>query len=389
MRVGSLYQLRRNRWRHLPVGPWSGAFDPMSLFANGEHGFYFDFSKTDRLFQESTALTPVSADTHPTGMALEAHKWGGGTLAQEIAQQPELFDAAVAQASAGGVNESYDPVTGYYIVSRDDTVSGNVTIAPSVVLGKTYRVSYTKAPLGTGTNHRMDIRIGGNPILADSVHFTAEVDSVRYFRAHVSGPLTINGGPAPGYSWAAKNISVKEIRSNTGIQATTSARPFWKTGGFLRFDGVDDTLATVAYPGAAGSIAIYGKVTSAAKALISCGTTNNDRAEMVTNASGRLGGNAGLLNSNTLFGGPSILGVKGVNIMTWDNATGVVNLYRDGASVYSGLYTGAVSLVNPFNVGSRSGTQLYADMDLYQALTINRVLSPDEALNLSNYWNAQ
>lgn len=383
------------------AGVLGGRWTPLSLFANGEDGFCFNFSKTDRLFQDTIGQTAVSADGNPVGLAFEGRSWGSKTLAELIAAQPERIVNGDGNSAAGWtVNQANGTGTLTSVGGklRLEITSGtfiNAWQSFSTVVGRWYRVagSYTEV---VAAGFRGVRKSDSNPASSNIVNInTGTIGSsalkAGYFQAtatttYVHLQVNLNGvGSVVDFD----DISLKEIPSYSGIQATTAARPFWKTGGFIRFDGVDDTLTTSAKPGAAGSIAIHGKVTSPSRALVSCGITNNDRAEMVSNAAGRLGGNAGLLNSNTLWGGPVILGVKGVNIMTWNNATGAVNLYRDGVSVYSGLYTGAVALTNPFIIGSRSGTQLYADMDLYQALTINRALSPDEALKLSNYWNAQ
>lgn len=67
-----------------------GADPILGVFADGTDGFYFDFSKTDRLFQDTTGQTPADDPGESVGLALEGHGWGGKTLSQLIALQPEV-----------------------------------------------------------------------------------------------------------------------------------------------------------------------------------------------------------------------------------------------------------------------------------------------------------
>jgi len=62
-----------------------------SLFLPGDNGFLYDFSRADTLFQEATGTTPAGVDQN-VGLALDISKWGGKTLVQVLAAQPELRD---------------------------------------------------------------------------------------------------------------------------------------------------------------------------------------------------------------------------------------------------------------------------------------------------------
>ena len=53
-----------------------GAFDPLSLFATGEVGVYYDPSDMSTLFQDSAGTTPVTAAGQPVGKMLD--KSGNG-----------------------------------------------------------------------------------------------------------------------------------------------------------------------------------------------------------------------------------------------------------------------------------------------------------------------
>lgn len=54
----------------------TGAFDPSQLFANGETGYWFDFSDLSTMFQDSSGTTPVTADGDLVGYVID--KSGNG-----------------------------------------------------------------------------------------------------------------------------------------------------------------------------------------------------------------------------------------------------------------------------------------------------------------------
>ena len=58
-----------------------GPFSPVTLFANGEQGVWYDPSDLSTLFQDSAGTTPVTADSQPVGLALD--KSGNGNHASQ------------------------------------------------------------------------------------------------------------------------------------------------------------------------------------------------------------------------------------------------------------------------------------------------------------------
>ena len=63
-----------------------------------------------------------------------------------------------------------------------------------------------------------------------------------------------------------------------------------------------------------------------------------------------------------------------------------------GASVFSGAKSGVIGTASPLRTGATNDGGSPANFwngDIYNALAINRALTPAEVLNLSNYWNAQ
>jgi hypothetical protein len=54
-----------------PRGGGDTAFDPASLFAGGEDGFWYDYSDLSTMFTDDAATTPVTADGDPVAVILD------------------------------------------------------------------------------------------------------------------------------------------------------------------------------------------------------------------------------------------------------------------------------------------------------------------------------
>jgi hypothetical protein len=171
-------------------------------------------------------------------------------------------------------------------------------------------------------------------------------------------------------------------------QATTSARPFWKTPNFARFDGADDNLPTTFAPTAAATLAFKGKITNTLSVIIGTGSAGQF-FYVGPNASGNLAAGAGTTASWGHASTQPIQNVKGVGVVTCDGST--VKLFWNGVQCYSGTLSGTINTAFAIIVGAFNNAgapQVFAAGDLYNALAINRALTPAEALNLSNNWNA-
>jgi hypothetical protein len=187
--------------------------------------------------------------------------------------------------------------------------------------------------------------------------------------------------------WAKSTVASQRIAT----QATTSARPFWKTPNFARFDGTDDNWLTTFNPTAALTIMIRAKLTSgsAIKMMMGCcdaGTTN--RLQLETNASDQLEVRVGSDGARAMAG--SILNVVGVYGIRLNGVN--VDTIRDGAIAQTYPQVGAPTTTTPIRIGAFNNAGTASNFfpgDIYNALAINRALTPAEILNLSNYWNAQ
>lgn len=102
-----------------------------------------------RGFQESTGPTPVTASADKIGLALDGAQWGGTTLAELIASQPELFpDPSFNNAAL-------------YILATGMTISGGKASLAAVASAQ--QASYTDGFPGTEDNafYRYLARVSG------------------------------------------------------------------------------------------------------------------------------------------------------------------------------------------------------------------------------------
>lgn len=90
-----------------------------SLFLTGDDGFLYDFNRADTLFQEATGTTPAGVDQN-VGLTLYISKWGGKTLAQVLAVQPELRDGGTTGVVGSATAASYNAGSGAGTITRVD-----------------------------------------------------------------------------------------------------------------------------------------------------------------------------------------------------------------------------------------------------------------------------
>ena len=347
------------------------AWKPSDLFETGS-GFLYDFSRADTLFQEATGITPAAVDQN-VGLALDISKWGGKTLVQVLAVQPELRDGGTTGVVGSATAASYNAGSGAGTITRVD-VSNQSYVDFNSSANKWYFV---------------DIQNGGPASLVIKDTPGGAVLMSVTSGSRLSGYVRPSTKLVIASSAGTVNFtlhSVKEIPGNHASQATSGARPVLKAGGLTRYDGSDDNLLTTLVPSAAMTLAFKGKVTSASKGIISSRTTSTDAVELAINASGNLIGNVG---SATSAGTSDIRGVTGVGVLVFDASTS--KLYWNGSQIDSGPRSGSVNTTVPFRIGCRntSGTgSIFADADIYQALAINRALTPSEVLKLTNAWSS-
>jgi len=246
-----------------------GGGDPiLAAFADGTDGFYFDFSKTDRLFRGSTtslALALADDAGENIGVAHDSHGWAGGTLATQIASAPDTVtngdnEAALFSSSLGAISIGY----------------GTLAQSADQANGGTKSAKYL-CNTATSDGHSVSLVVPAGASVAVSADFYVPTGSIQTARIYDgndgswfgANSSTVKDGwvtltafrPAKGSDWALAfgdnvpvsidgqafyndNIRIALIPGNHGLQATTAAQPKWQTGGLARFDGSDDNLLT-------------------------------------------------------------------------------------------------------------------------------------------------
>ena len=180
-----------------PLASGGGSpFSPLSLFATGAPGAWYDPSDYTTLFQDSAGTTPVTAVEQPVGLMLD--KSQGLVLGSELA-------SVTSWVSASGYQ--------------------NVTVTSSLVVNRFYQISF----LVTSTNNGgMELRVGNTAGGAtDVVINNVAAQQYRFILPCDAGGTSVlfqdtTGTPFEG---TITNISVKELPGNHAFQATSASRP--------------------------------------------------------------------------------------------------------------------------------------------------------------------
>jgi hypothetical protein len=215
-------------------------FNPLSWFAKGEQGAWYDPSDLTTLFQESSGVTPPALE-QPVGLMLDKSK--GLALGAELVTNG-TFDTNITGWNVFGTStNTWDSANGGRLAinaaSVNNGASQNLT---GLVIGQTYKLSYS-ATSGTA-----------NPIFAISnsniAGFYQALGTSVIFTVTATTSTLILAVGASGTCYF-DNISVKQIAGNHAFQATNANRPILssrvnlltKTEDFS--DGVWATINTV------------------------------------------------------------------------------------------------------------------------------------------------
>ena len=211
-----------------------GGFSPLSLFASGEQGAWYDPSDLSTMFQDSAGTTPVTADGQPVGLILDKSKG--------LVLGPELV-----------TNGSFDVGTGWSLTNS--TISGGKLVCNAVgsVFLATQSVAFTY-PKSYELNVVISGLVSGNCTVVFGVGTNVSSSAMtsngtyKFIIASGSGNSELRIlSSGSGFVGNVDSISVKELAGNHASQATAASRPLYKTSGglhWLQFDGVDDSLST-------------------------------------------------------------------------------------------------------------------------------------------------
>lgn len=325
-----------------------------SIFATG--GMLKSVNYLDRQFQDSTGTTAVSANDNPVGLALGYAQWGGKTLAEVIAGQPELV-----------ANGTFVSDTSGWVVLGGGSIawhpSGGIACSDVADLDCNAQTNFT-AIAGRKYNFSWDVK-SSNGIWLARIRNSADFEryggsAVGSFRAipTVGGVAgTVNLIEASANSTTVfDNVSVKEIPGKHATQSTTNFRPVYKTAenGHWFFDGSDDSWLDTFLMGQEGMLAFDGTPTGTSDVFIGAKDTTNGNGYLGNNASGAICGAVGSDGFSTIVDstGTDRSNTRILALLKWSATQNLVQLKVDNVLVYSGPKTGAVSTTVPIREGA-------------------------------------
>lgn len=349
-----------------------------SIFADGTDGFYFDFSKTDRLFQAATGPTAVSAAGQNIGLALESSQWSGRTYAQVMDAAANIGGSGYTMSVGGGTGTATENPTGQLNLTGDGTNAAvgdkSVATTAGVLYELRFDVAANALAASVGTSQ------GGQQLLANNTYNVGP--NLRYFVA-TGATSWVRFLKVFNALAQITNISIRPVAGNHGLQATTSAQPKYQTGGLARFDGLDDCLVSSLQLGVAGTMMLkFNKaVGNSSQAIMGQRVGSGDDAIIILNTAGLLLGNFG--TGANLTGAVNRAGANVVAALTWDGAT--VNLYENGVNIGTQAQSGTLAAANVI-LGSALTTSLFAEVDVYHALAIKKALTAAEIAAITSLW---
>ena len=201
------------------------AFTPLSLFAAGENGAWFDPSDFNTLFQDSLGTTPVTSVEQNVGLALD--KSQGLTPGAELVTNGDFSNGTTGWSSdnTGAGTGNFAVVNGQGVVTTTVNYWWAYTTI-STTIGKWYRVTFTlpnvqtAAYIGkTDTNNILaktnDVAFISGTSATGTItgYFLATATTTYIYFQNNSGTLTFD------------NVSVRLIPGNHAYQSTSGARP--------------------------------------------------------------------------------------------------------------------------------------------------------------------
>mgnify|MGYP001393631992 CR=1 FL=1 len=409
----------------------------LRIFANGESGFLYDFSRPDGLMTLANGPTQVAADADPIGLVFDRKSWRNKARlaveanAAELIPNPTMVGGGVGVLPTGWAFQPGAGITrtvvgvgedsfGHYVdIKFAGTNSSGGIVYPAVFLqpstsaevslNRVYlskiRLTLVDGVFSGASSHRYtynEFNSGGRYLrttsggVIDITESGAEYKNYVIFGAstvYAQAVLTftIQNGSSVDFTFRIHTPSSKQI---PGLVATGSGstRPFWYTAGYGRGDGVDDNLLTTFTPAAVGNT-IMARVTvpaSIAALVYPMGvfnTSNNARFLIGFTKSRRLFygvGTTGSSDSATDYGGQTM------TIAVVDKG-GTAECYVNGAFAHSYSTSGNVPAIPMALFALNFQTSVRANFwsrDIYKALAIDRALTPTEILNIHNQWSA-
>ena len=354
-----------------------------AFMASQSAGFWYDFTRSDTMFQEDVGPTPADEPNEVIGLALSQRLWGGQTRTGYLAGQPELWTnpAPTFDLAGGGSSPSYNQATRTLSNSVSSSVSGypRARFGLGLTAGRVYRIS------GRIDGDRAGINVirpaaGGS---ASNVPYNTSTGVFDGFVVAQETYVEFVTAITSTYSLVIAEISVREVSQVPATQSTTSFKPKFQTTG-AAFDGTDDNLLTN-YTAGSGANFLIAKVVvpaSMAGTQIIAGTNSSEDGGRF-----RLGfTTAGLLRLSVagidLDGVSDLRGQTVVVGATSDVATGAIRTFAGQAQEASSAAAPVVTSTIPYRIGARNNDGAAAN---FFGGSIQHALAGREFIDLARF----
>lgn len=247
------------------------SFSPLSLFANGEQGAWYDPSDTTTLFQDSAGTTPVTASGQPVGLMLDKSGRGNHATQPTAGSRPiyhrgdsrgvvnQLLNSSMALGTEGAVPTSW--IERGLVTFRK---SGNVAVLTSgggllavsddarqsmngLVAGATYTVSFLARTGAGATSSTLN--------LSEPYATPSSVALSGAFQRYAVTILPTGTSHSLFFGGASGLVAeITDVQVNLGPTALPYQRNDGNLGGvatgastdlhWLETDGVDDGMVT-------------------------------------------------------------------------------------------------------------------------------------------------
>lgn len=349
-----------------------------AFMAGQSDGFYFDFTRTDRHFQEHTGPTLADDVGEVIGLAFDQRTWNGASLSAALG--PELVpDPTLSSVAALTLQTDWSASAG--VVTKVGGASGRfVSVTGNLVtVGATYFATTVVSARSAGT---MLVNIGS----VDGVGRTAAGTYTEYVRATTTATpspagLTFFGNSA--FAGSVDSWSVKQVPGYSALQSTGAAKPTRQAGG-AKFDGSDDNLLTTYHAGS-GANFLVALVTipssiPTTQALIGAENPLGNRFLLMVRTTGQLDCGIGA------FSGPGTgddLRGQRVVIGLTNDGSGNYRLFANDTTLRDTTHTGAAA-DNFLRIGANNSTSAN-NAAAFSSCSIEKVIAGREYLTLARY----
>jgi len=198
--------MRRGLSRHNNRSAGGVAFSPLSLFADGSQGVWYDDSLTSSMFQTSTGVTPAVLES-PVGLQLDLSQ--GLALGVEKATTFTTLRSTVTNAF------------GFPTVVTNNTGIGPFGIQGSnLATNVRYEVTLTFSGNTTGVPIQLDIGATSAVFVLSGVSGT----STAYVNAGAGTTWAVYANTTSG-AFTINSLTIKAVAGNHRFQATSANRP--------------------------------------------------------------------------------------------------------------------------------------------------------------------